>query len=154
VQRSVPHGNVAVARVMASKLCLRALLGPACRERGGALTLIISRSSPGRAVRPESKLSNARWWQAGDTTLGMDLGVVDVGTDEIYAAMDVRRDLEESAALREQAACSQARAVELSRHAARRLRDQGLALRDVGQALGVSVQRAKGLIDEAAKLAS
>ena len=67
---------------------------------------------------------------------------------------DVRRDLEESAALRDQAARSQARAAQLSRHAARRLRDQGLALRDVGQALGVSFQRAKQLIDEADKLAS
>ena len=38
--------------------------------------------------------------------------------------------------------------------AARRLRDQGLPLHDVGQALGVSFQRAKQLIDEADKLAS
>src|SRR5258706_11518134 len=83
VQRSVPHGNVAAAHVMASRLGLRALLGPACRERDIACALIIS-----RAVRPESKLSTARWWQAGDTTLGTDLGVADAGTDEIYAAMD------------------------------------------------------------------
>ena len=83
VQRSVPHGNVAAAHVMASELGLRALLGPACRERDIACALIIS-----RAVRPESKLSTARWWAAGDTTLGTDLGVADAGTDEIYAAMD------------------------------------------------------------------
>ena len=83
VQRSVPHGNVAAAHVMASKLGLRALLGPACAERGIACALIIS-----RAVRPESKLPTARWWAAGDTTLGTDLGVADAGTDEIYAAMD------------------------------------------------------------------
>src|SRR5258708_1875481 len=83
VQRSVPHGNVAAAYVMASKLGLRALLGPACRERDIACALIIS-----RAVRPESKLSTARWWQAGDTTLGTDLGVADAGPDENYGAMD------------------------------------------------------------------
>ena len=83
VQRSVPHGNVAAAHVMASQLGLRALLGPACRERDIACALIIS-----RAVRPESKLPTARWWAAGDTTLGTDLGVADAGTDEIYAAMD------------------------------------------------------------------
>ena len=83
VRRSVPHGNVAAAHVMASQLGLRALLGPACRERDIACALIIS-----RAVRPESKLSTARWWAAGDTTLGTDLGVADAGTDEIYAAMD------------------------------------------------------------------
>jgi predicted RNase H-like HicB family nuclease len=73
---------------------------------------------------------------------------------DVVLPEDVRRDLEESAALRDQAARSQARAAQLSRHAARRLRDQGLALRDVGQALGVSFQRAKQLIDEADKLAS
>ena len=83
VERSVPHGNVAAAHVMASRLGLRALLGPACRERDIAYALILS-----RAVRPESKLSTARWWAAGDTTLGTDLGVADAGTDEIYAAMD------------------------------------------------------------------
>jgi predicted RNase H-like HicB family nuclease len=73
---------------------------------------------------------------------------------DVVLPEDVRRDLEESAALRDQAARSQARAAQLSRHAARRLRDQGLALRDVGQALGVSFQRAKQLIDEADRLAS
>src|SRR6266568_2656982 len=41
-----------------------------------------------RAVRPESKLSTAGWWAAGDTTLGTDLGVADASTDDIYAAMD------------------------------------------------------------------
>jgi hypothetical protein len=83
VERSVPHGNVAAAHVMASKLGLRKLLGPACRERDIAYALVIS-----RAVRPESKLSTARWWADGDTTLGTDLGVADASTDEIYQAMD------------------------------------------------------------------
>ena len=83
VERSVPHGDVAAAHVMASKLGLRALLGPACPERDIAYALIIS-----RAVRPESKLSTARWWADGDTTLGTDLGVAAAGTDEVYAAMD------------------------------------------------------------------
>ena len=83
VRRSVPHGDVAAAHVMASTLGLRGLLGPPCRERDIAYALIVS-----RAVRPESKLSTAGWWAAGDTTLGTDLGVADAGTDEIYAAMD------------------------------------------------------------------
>ena len=83
VERSVPHGDVAAAHVMAGKLGLRALLGPACRERDIAYALIVS-----RAVRPRPKLSTARWWEAGDTTLGIDLGVAGAGTDEIYAAMD------------------------------------------------------------------
>jgi hypothetical protein len=83
VERPVPHGNVAAAHVMACKLGLPALLGPACAERDIAYALIVS-----RAVRPESKLSTARWWEGGDTTLGTDLGVAEASTDEIYAAMD------------------------------------------------------------------
>jgi hypothetical protein len=83
VERSMPHGDVAAAHVMAGKLGLRALLGPACRERDIAYALIVS-----RAVRPRPKLSTARWWEDGDTTLGIDLGVAGASTDEIYAAMD------------------------------------------------------------------
>jgi hypothetical protein len=83
VERSVPHGDVAAAHVMASALGLRGLLGPPCRERDIGYALIVS-----RAVRPESKLSTAGWWAAGDTTLGTDLGVADASTDDIYAAMD------------------------------------------------------------------
>src|SRR6266852_2448127 len=83
VERSMPHGDAAAAHVMAGKLGLRMLLGPACRERDIAYALIVS-----RAVRPRPKLSTARWWEDGDTTLGIDLGVAGAGTDEIYAAMD------------------------------------------------------------------
>jgi len=67
---------------------------------------------------------------------------------------DVQEELERSAALRQDAARSQAAAAAAARRAARRLRDQGLPLKDVGQALGVSFQRAKQLIDEADRLAS
>jgi Transposase DDE domain len=83
VTRSVPHGDVAAAHVMAARLGLAELLGPACAERGIAYALILS-----RAVRPKPKLATARWWAGGDTTLGADLGVADASTDEIYAAMD------------------------------------------------------------------
>jgi len=82
-ERSVPHGDVAAAHVMASRLGLRTLLGPAGRERDIAYALIVS-----RVVAPKSKLSTARWWRTGDTTLGADLGVADASTDEVYAAMD------------------------------------------------------------------
>jgi transposase len=82
-ERSVPHGDVAAAHVMATRLGLRKLLGPASRERDIAYALILS-----RAVAPKSKLSTARWWWTDDTTLGTDLGVADASTDEVYAAMD------------------------------------------------------------------
>ena len=81
ITRSVPHGHVAAVHAMARKLGLPALLGPAGRHRDLALALIIS-----RVVRPGSKLST-RTWRA-DTTLGADLGIAAVSTDEIYAAMD------------------------------------------------------------------
>jgi len=67
---------------------------------------------------------------------------------------EVQEELDRSAALRKEAARSQAAAAAAARRAARRLRDQGLPLQDVGQALGVSFQRAKQLIDEADQLAS
>jgi hypothetical protein len=67
---------------------------------------------------------------------------------------DVAAELERSAVLREEAVRAQAEAAQLSRQAARHLRDRGLSLRDVGEALGVSFQRAKQLIDEADSIAS
>ena len=83
VERSVPHGNAAAAHVMAGQLGLRSLLGPPCPQRDIAYALILS-----RVVRPKSKLSTVRWWNAGDTTLAADLGVAGAGTDDVYEAMD------------------------------------------------------------------
>jgi hypothetical protein len=81
ITRSLPHGHVAAVAAMAHQLGLPKLLGPACRSRDIAVALIIS-----RVIRPGSKLSTLAWWP--DTTLGIDLGVADACTDEIYAAMD------------------------------------------------------------------
>jgi transposase len=83
VERSVPHGNVAAAHVMAGQLGLRSLLGPPGPQRDIAYALILS-----RVVRPKSKLSTVRWWTAGDTTLAADLGAAGAGTDDVYKAMD------------------------------------------------------------------
>ena len=81
IERSLPHGHVAAAHVMASRLGLKKLLGPDCFERDLAYGLIIA-----RAVAPASKLATTRWW--ADTTLGPDLGIAQASTDEVYAAMD------------------------------------------------------------------
>jgi hypothetical protein len=81
VERSLPHGHVAVVWAMAHKLGLAKLLGPPCPERDLALALVVA-----RAVEPGSKLATTRWW-AG-TTLAADLGVAGASADDAYAAMD------------------------------------------------------------------
>src|SRR4029078_11250104 len=89
ITRSLPHGHVAAVAAMSHTLCLRALLGPAGRKRDIALALIVS-----RVIRPGSKLSTLTRWP--DTTLGVDLGVADACTDEVYAAMDWLADRQEA----------------------------------------------------------
>jgi transposase len=81
VEASLSHGGVAAVHAMATRLGVKKLLGPDCRERDLAYALILS-----RVVRPSSKLSTLGWWN--DTTLGSDLGVGQASTDEVYAAMD------------------------------------------------------------------
>lgn len=81
IERALPHGDVAAVHAMATKLGIKKLLGPDCRERDLAYALIIS-----RIVRPASKLSTTSWWN--DTTLGVDLAVTGASTDEVYHAMD------------------------------------------------------------------
>ena len=81
IARSLPHGHVAAVWAQARSLGFPQLLGPACAERDLALALIIA-----RVCAPASKLATSRWW--ADTTLAVDLGVEQAGTDEVYAAMD------------------------------------------------------------------
>ncbi len=79
--RALFHGHLAAVATMAKTLGLRDLLGPACKERDIAYALVLA-----RVVHPRPKLATSKWW--GDTTLASDLGLEDVGTDEVYAAMD------------------------------------------------------------------
>ncbi|MGH3610226.1 MAG: IS1634 family transposase [Pseudonocardiaceae bacterium] len=81
IERSAPHGAVAAIWAQARSLGLPALLGPAGRERDLAMALIVA-----RVAAPGSKLATTRWW--ADTTLGIDLGVADASSDDVYAAMD------------------------------------------------------------------
>jgi hypothetical protein len=93
VTRARPHGHVAAVHAVARSLGLPALLGPPGRSRDLALALVIA-----RVVRPASKLATTSWW--ADTTLGVDLGVAEASTDEVYAAMDAlvkRQDAIEAA---------------------------------------------------------
>jgi hypothetical protein len=81
ITRSRPHGHLAAAAVIAKTLGLPELLGPPSAHRRVAMALILA-----RAVAPASKLATISWW--ADTTLGADLNVASVSTDEVYAAMD------------------------------------------------------------------
>jgi len=81
VIRSWPHGHVGAVHAQAKALGLPALLGPPGRARDLALALIIA-----RVIKPGTKGATAAWW--AETTLGVDLGVAEASTDEIYAAMD------------------------------------------------------------------
>ncbi len=78
---SLPHGHVAAVAAMTRQLGMPALLGPACRSRDLVLGLIIS-----RVVDPASKLSTLSGW--AKTTLGVDLGIAQASTGEVYTAMD------------------------------------------------------------------
>lgn len=109
VQRSLPHGHVALVHAMATRLGLPALLGPACRERDLAYALIVS-----RVARPKPKLSTLAWWN--DVSLGVDLGVAGAARNEVYAAMDWLVDRQD--------------AIEAAL-ASRHLRDSGRAMFDL-----------------------
>ena len=81
ITRSLAHGHVAALFAMADKLGMPELLGPACRERDLALSLVIA-----RAAKPSSKLATTRWW--ANTTLGTDLVPEGTDVDDVYGAMD------------------------------------------------------------------
>src|SRR5664279_4728823 len=81
ITRSLPHGDAAAAAAMAAQLGLTDLIGPPCRERDLVVGLMLA-----RVCRPGSKLASTRWW--ADSTVGVDLGLADASTDEVYAALD------------------------------------------------------------------
>src|SRR5579875_1608626 len=81
IERSLLHGHVAACFAMADKLGLAEVTGPACRERDIVMGLVIA-----RATKPSSKLAATRLF--ADTTIGADLDLTQVGTDEVYGAMD------------------------------------------------------------------
>lgn len=67
-------------------------------------------------------------------------------TVEINAPDDVTAKVDEARRLRKEADAAAARSVALSRDVARRLHEQGVAVRDIGEILGLSYQRAHQLI--------
>jgi hypothetical protein len=65
---------------------------------------------------------------------------------ELQLPQDVADELEHAAALREQALSAQHEAALAVRRAASRLHQEGVSVRDIGTALGVSYQRAHQLV--------
>ena len=79
--RALPHGHLAAVAVMAKRLGLPELLGPAGDSRDIVYALILA-----RVVHPRPKLATTKWW--ADTTLAVDFALDDVSTDDVYQAMD------------------------------------------------------------------
>jgi len=110
IVRSLPHGHVAAALGMASKLGLPKLIA---RNRSGKRDLVMAMVA-GRLLSPSSKLALTRSWS--DSTLAEQLGVQEADEDELYEAMDW--------ALRQQPRVQQ-------RLAARHLTEGGVVLYDL-----------------------
>ena len=81
ITRSRRHGDAAAVFQLASHLGFDELFGPPCRERDVALALVCS-----QVLEPASKAAYTTWWE--DTTLGVDLSIAGVHTDELYDSMD------------------------------------------------------------------
>lgn len=83
------------------------------------------------------------------TVLDIDIADFEVNV-EIHLPEDVQQHLVNSAQARDEAKAANARAAAESRAAARSLAATGMSVRDIGQALGISYQRAHQLISEPA----
>jgi transposase len=90
VERSLPHGHVAAALGMARAIGLDRLLGPRNkrepnRPRDLVMAMIVS-----RVIAPASKLATAKALDPATaaSSLGVELGLGEVGENELYAALD------------------------------------------------------------------
>jgi Transposase DDE domain len=90
VERSLPHGAVAAVLGVARAVALDRLLGPRTanepnRPRDLVLAMIV-----GRVIAPASKLATAKALDPATaaSSLGVELGLGEVGEDELYAALD------------------------------------------------------------------
>lgn len=86
ITRTLPHGHVAAILGTARQIGLDRILGPpGDRSRDLVLALIVA-----RIIDPRSKLATARALSpaTASSSLGMTLGLGEVGENELYAALD------------------------------------------------------------------
>ncbi|MDR2380805.1 MAG: hypothetical protein LBE08_06485, partial [Bifidobacteriaceae bacterium] len=81
VSEGTRHGDAAAIWAMAQQLGLAGMLGPAGPRRDQALALVVA-----RLAHPASKLATLAW--LADTTMGRDLGLDEMTSDDAYEAMD------------------------------------------------------------------
>jgi hypothetical protein len=93
IERSLPHGHVVAVLGTARAIGLDRLLGPKNnqpnRPRDLVMAMIVS-----RIIAPASKLATAKAldMETAASSLGVELGLGDVGEDELYAALDWLRE--------------------------------------------------------------
>ena len=94
IERSLPHGAVAAVLGTARAVGLDRLMGPknpgeANRPRDLVMAMIVS-----RIIAPASKLATAKALDPATaaSSLGVELGLSEVGEDELYAALDWLRE--------------------------------------------------------------
>lgn len=86
ILRSFPHGHVAAVWGALKALDLDAILASRpCRERDLVVAMIVA-----RVLQPASKLATARALRAetASTSLGLELSLGDLESDELYKALD------------------------------------------------------------------
>ena len=82
IERSLPHGHVALVLEALRRLRLPALLdAKPSRERNLVLAMLVE-----RLIHPASKLATARLWHT--TTLAEELSLGEADEDDLYRAMD------------------------------------------------------------------
>lgn len=102
----------------------------------------INQYTQGRNVKDAKEMA------ADLTAAWLDIPIEDVHVERVEFELpdSVREDLDQATQLRKQAEEANRASAASVRHAARTLREGGLTIRDIGEVLGVSFQRADQLI--------
>jgi len=90
IERSLPHGGVAAVLGMARAIALDRLLGPRNANEPNRPRDLVMAMIVGRIIAPASKLATAKALDpvTAASSLGVELGLGEVGEDELYAALD------------------------------------------------------------------